>query len=496
MNRCPYAAKALILGLLVAQVLATVHVYLSNVELFRTLSAVKEAGYLVVPNETIMSRLHEFGPAFFGGLFFTFSVGAGLSMLSLSAAWLWDRLLIRNKPSLTLFVMLWIAGLLVANLPWFCLMVTLYFVAIPLVVFLAALRWMPHGVGERLSLPTMVHFVPVLLLALLWTSQMDAGFFLAVRDKLLLSNAPGRQINDFYYKYTLYPAEAFKSLDQKILKTCHIDHPSEESFLPHIERALLNNDYLPLQGDPRVVDMTIGVRDNMLLLGNTGNTILQATLEEFLAAPGAMAKEFSQKTDRYPFFRLFTYYSLLIGLPLILYVFLYTLFRLVLCFFLDERASSMSASILCFLAGISLLVLFQYGKGAEIKVEELEEALESERWQRRVAALKIVRQKGMDVADFPAYQSIRSSPHIVERYWLVNALGASRHPGTYEDILAFLDDPHPNVVCMAFNALGQKGETRAVDKIIKRIEMSDHWYEQWYAYKSLRSLGWKQRKSR
>ena len=156
----------------------------------------------------------------------------------------------------------------------------------------------------------------------------------------------------------------------------------------------------------------------------------------------------------------------------------------------------MSASTLCFLAGISLLVLFQHGKGAEIKVEELAQALESERWQRRVAALKIVRQKGIDVADFPAYQAIRSSPHIAERYWLVNALGASRHPGTYKDILAFLDDPHPNVVCIAFHALGQRGETRAVDEIIKRIETSDHWYEQWYAYKGLRSLRWKQRKSR
>jgi HEAT repeat protein len=155
-----------------------------------------------------------------------------------------------------------------------------------------------------------------------------------------------------------------------------------------------------------------------------------------------------------------------------------------------------SASILCFLTGVSLLVLFLQGRGAELEVKDLAQALESESSQRRIAALKIVRQKRMDIAGFPAYQAIRSSPHIPERYWLVSALGVSRDPGTYKDIVAFLDDPHPNVVCKAFHALSERGNTRAVNEITKRIKTSDHWYEQWYAYKALRSLGWKQRKSR
>jgi hypothetical protein len=495
MNRFTYAARVLLLGLFIAQVLATVQVYLSNAELFGTLSAIKEAGYLLVPNERIMSRLHEFGPAFFGGLFFTLSVGAGLSLLSLSAAWLWDRLLIGHRSFLILLVILWMGVLLVVNLSGFSPMVTLYFLAIPPAVFVATLRWMPPKAGEGLWLPAVVRFVPVLLLALLWASQMDGRLFLGVRDNILLSNAPGREINDFYYRYTLYPAEVFKSLDQRMLKTCHIEHLQQESFLPRMERALLNHDYLPVRGDQRV-DMTIAARDDMLLIGNRRKTILRTTLKEFLAAPGAVMKKFALGADRYPFFRLFTYYSVLIGFPLILYMFLYALFGLVLGVFFNERVSSVSASILCFLTGVSLLVLFLHGRGAEVEVKDLAQALESESSQRRIAALKIVRQKRMDIAGFPAYQAIRSSPHIPERYWLVSALGVSRDPDTYKDIVAFLDDPHPNVVCKAFHALGERGNTRAVDEITKRIKTSDHWYEQWYAYKALRSLGWKQRKSR
>jgi HEAT repeat protein len=48
---------------------------------------------------------------------------------------------------------------------------------------------------------------------------------------------------------------------------------------------------------------------------------------------------------------------------------------------------------------------------------------------------------------------------------------------------------------MAFYGLGQRGDWRAVSEILKRIKTSDHWYNQWYAYKALRALGWKQKKS-
>jgi len=132
----------------------------------------------------------------------------------------------------------------------------------------------------------------------------------------------------------------------------------------------------------------------------------------------------------------------------------------------------------------------------KLEVEDLAKALESERWQGRVAALKIIQQKGMEVSDFQAYQGMRPSPHIPERYWFVRALGVSRQSETYEDLLTFLDDPHPNVVCMAFYALGRRGDKRAVSEITKRIETSDHWYNQWYAYKALRALGWRQWKSK
>jgi len=106
--------------------------------------------------------------------------------------------------------------------------------------------------------------------------------------------------------------------------------------------------------------------------------------------------------------------------------------------------------------------------------------------------LKLIEKQGMEVSDFKAYRSMLASPHIAVRYWLARSLGVSRKPETYEDLLGLLDDPHPNVVSMAFYALGRRGNTRAISIILDNIDTSDHWYSQWYAYRALRRLGWKQ----
>jgi HEAT repeat protein len=161
--------------------------------------------------------------------------------------------------------------------------------------------------------------------------------------------------------------------------------------------------------------------------------------------------------------------------------------------FMTETASTVITSFLCLLIGVALLVPLHQDRSGEIRIKDLAETLKSSRWQDRAIALKIAEQQRIEVADFSGCQELFKSPHVPERYWLARALGFSRKPETFKDLLTLLDDPHPNVICMAFYALGQRGDRRAVTEIINRIERSDHWYEQWYAYKALRSMGWKQK---
>jgi hypothetical protein len=493
-NRFPYTAKALLLGLLVAQFIATAQVYLSNIHLYRSLSAIQASGYLTIPNQRIMPSLQDFAPAFLGGLFFTFSLGAGLSVLSLAAAWGWHRLFSRNRSVLIVLLLFWLGSLVVLNYGSFSFGATCYFLAIPPVVFLATLRWIPPPSRQRMWVRGMVHTVPVVVLALLWTSQIGSHLFVDFRDFLLLSNPVGTKINDFYYDYTLFPAEVFKSLEQKLLKTCSLQNFEKESLLARVERELLNYDYLPVATND-AFDLKVVQDGGMLVFKNGERTILQTTPSDFLSHPGAALHEFSAKSDKKGIFRQLTFYSLVIGLPLALYLLLHALIRLLCCFFLDVRTSSLIASVLCLIVGLSILVPFLYMRGTSFEFENVPQALASKSWQEEVAALRVIEQKGLEVSSFQAYPRLLASPHIAVRYWLVRALAVSRRPQTYRDLLAFLDDPHPNVVSMAFYGLGKRGDWRGVGEILTRIKTSDHWYNQWYAYKALRALGWKQKKS-
>jgi hypothetical protein len=495
MNKWYYPALALLLGLLTAQVLATAQVYLSNIELFRTLLPMKDAGYFLVPNEHVMPRLQAWRPALFGGLFFTLSIGTGLSLLSLAAAWIWDRLAHRNKSFLILYLALWVFCFVLVNYRGFSPIVSLYFLFIPTVVFTTSVRWIRLRARPGVWLDRIILAGPLLLLAILWTSQMDRDLFLNLRDKLLLSNPIGTKINDFYYDYTPYPTNVFESLNQKILKACNLEAIRKTPAAGAVEKTLLNYDYLNV-GRADKVDLEIEDVGNQLVLRSGGDTILRTTLRDFLARPGTVLSEFSAASDKYIFFRHFTFFSLLFGFPILLYIFLYTLLRLFAGLFFHARPSSAIASILCFVVGTAFLFIISFGEGKTIEVKDLEKSLNADSWQIRVQALKVIERKRKEITDFPGYQSLLRSPHIQERYWLAKTLGMSRRSETYDALLAYLDDPHPNVVRMAFDSLGRRGDPKAIGEIKKRIQSSNHWYNQRQAYRALRTLGWKQKRSK
>ena len=405
-----YPATALLAGLFAAQVLATFQVFLSNQALYSTLTVVRNAGYLVMPNQQIMDRLQEFGPAFYGGLFFTLSVGAGLSLISFAAAWVWDRLFSRNTIPLIFLLFLWAVCLAAANFKGFSPLVSAYFFVIPAVVFLVTLRLMPSQTGTHPWFYRVIPLIPITLLACLWGTQMDGHLFVDLRDKLLLPNPLGTRITDFYYRYTLYPAEVFKALDQKTIKTCNLEQIRNRPLKRLLEGKLLAHDYLNTGGNGEV-DLTIRKEGKTLILENGGEVILKTTANDFLSAPASILKQFSSETDRYLFFRQFTFLSLLIGFPITLYLFLYTIFLRLLCQFLNLRASSVAASILCFSVGILLLMPVFLGKTVKIDKKDLSQIMESGRWQEKSTVddlIKKIKESDNWYGQWRAYKALRA----------------------------------------------------------------------------------------
>ena len=369
-----YPFTVLLLGMIVTQILATVQVYLSNTDLYNGLMAIKDAGYLTIPHKNVIGSLKSFGPSFCGGLFFTFSIGAGISFLAFALAWIWDRIFYRKTFLLYLFLLLWAGCLTALNFNGFKLFVTLYFLLIPPVVFITAAKSMTYLNKQKRRSNEIIHMIPVIVLALFLVWQIDSRMFSDFRDIYLLSNPVGSKINKFYYKYTLYPAEVFKSLNQKMLKTGMIE--SKKTAVPRVlENILLNYDYIPIKRNIDADLKVVSIGDDFIFK-NHERPVLRISSKEFFADPHRAIMKFEQKSDTWALFRQFTLFSLLTGFPLAVYVIVHGGISILFGFFFRLRTSSLIASALCFVLCLLLILSFQLNRSRDISEENLADEAE------------------------------------------------------------------------------------------------------------------------
>ena len=493
-NNTFHPIAILFLGLAMAQVLAFIQVHLSNIDLHTAISAVSAAGYVAIPNKQVLPSLLHFWPAFAGGLFFTLSIGAAVSLGSMAAAWSWAHAFKRNKFILILFLLAWTGFLASLNIRGFALMPTLYFLLIPPVLFLLTAKCGSQVNSQSKVISRVACFLPIPLLALLWFTQFDDAMFVDLRDNLLLSNVAGQKFSRFYYSYTLYPAEAFKSLDQKSIRTCRLDNIPNRAIYLKIVNRLLANDYFPLP-DIGPVELKITQKEDFLSFEAGGHRILQVAINRFLAAPGNALHRYSQATDRHTVFRQITFLSILIGFPVLIYIVVHTIFYGLGAIFLNRAGAAVAASAACLLIGVIVLIYFQANRSTNIQIGDISEALKSENVYARIAALKIIERKKLEIAGYREYQLLLKSRTPQERYWFVRTLAVSRRPATFFDLLTFINDQNINVRSMAFYSLGLRNNRAAIGPILEKIKASRDWYTQMYAYKALRTLGWMQAKS-
>ena len=216
-------------------------------------------------------------------------------------------------------------------------------------------------------------------------------------------------------------------------------------------------------------------------------------MNEFFTRPQKAFQKYSESRDLHGAFRQFTYLSLLVGFPVLIYLFLHFGFYYLTALFWDQKSSAIIASLMCLLIGILVLVYFQSHRTGRNQIKNIDEALDSKNLSVRIAALKLIHRKKMDVVDYPSYPNLIQSTDTRERYWLAVAMAGSRSPKTYGDLLELLDDKSINVRTMALQSLSLRKNRQAISPILDKIRTSRDWYDQLYAYKALRSLGWKQK---
>jgi hypothetical protein len=491
-SRCLLPVTA---GLATAQTIAFFFVWHANLTLADRVQALQAAGWLAIPSGPAAAALKTFGAAFWGGLFFTLSVGSGLTLATVALLFLWRRFFTARRVWLLPGALIWAAALIAVNLDGPTLVPTLFVGCTPLATALAAVQWRSHPAGppsspRRWYLP----LITLLLLILLWSTQLNRELFTAIRDHLLLSNAAGRQVNDFYYRYTLFAAQAFKSFEQKTLRTCHLEpdlHPQTAAAWVDL---LARYDVLPV---PKAVpaDVRLHFKEETLRLVSPNGAAIEADQVAFRRDPRLWLRRFSEAVDRYGPFRRMALMGLLVGFPILLYILVDGGIGGLAGLIAKADAVVWIRSSVCLAIGVVLLIPLLISRGQAVSEDQIGQALSADAWPRRVAALRRIEEQRMDLGQYAQYRHLLASPWVVERYWLARALGSSRHPSTYPDLLRLTQDPHPNVVCQAYYALGQRGQRTAVKAIEAQMVQSDHWYTQWYGYRAMRRLGWHQTRS-
>jgi hypothetical protein len=481
----------LLVGLLVSQLIATIIVHRSNHHLEQKITTLASAGFLTIPTRHIQPALSGWGSSLGGGLFFTLSTGAGIVLLSILVVFLTQRMRIINR-RLPLILLLLPAGLLGwLNAAGFNLIATLFFTLVPVSVVLVfpANRTRPGRHPERVVI--LAPFAALIILAGCWLTQLNSTLFVNIRDFVLLSNPVGVKINDLYYRYTLFPAEVFKTLDQKTQCTYRLLGDIESRRQRSVEKVLQHNDFFPV-GTDKAADVTVRLSDRQMTFEQENRIILNTTPQRFLAQPRQTLHQLSKQADRYGAFRLFTFYSILFAFPIMLFGAVYLVLKRIGRLLLSRNTASVLAALVCLVLGaIPLLTVYQANVD-KVSQTRLRQMLASAKWQERTVALRVIDASGIEISRFASYAELLDSPHLPVRYWLARTLGASRVSTTYDDLLGLLQDPHPNVVCQAFFGLGRRGDPKAIPHILSKIKSQDSWYSQRYGYNALKKLGWNQ----
>jgi hypothetical protein len=485
--------SAVAAGLALSQLVATVFVYRANSALAQKIAALGREGYLVVPGPSTLPPLQSFSAAFWGGLFYTLSVGAALTLLGLAAARLYTGLRRGRRLLVAAYALVGVGLLTAVNADGFAPIVSFYFVLVPPSVYaVIATGYRPAADSVRRS-TKIIPILAALGLAVFWTTQLNDRLFLNIRDYFLLSNSIGTRVNDFYYRYTLFAAEPFKSLNQKTLHTCNISGVVDSEIQRRVEKHLRSHDYLAVR-QPPPVDLTLSSAGGELVFTAGGRPILRAEPAVFFSAPAELLRVFSERTDRYGFFRSFTFYSILLAFPLLLFTLIYGLLRRLTDLFLSPGPATVVSAAVCLLLGASPIVPLHLAAARPVApaAAEVTAVLASGHWRQRVAALRTIEQHELEIADVNGHRHLRNAAQVAVRYWYVRALSVSRRPETAGDLLQFLDDPQPIVVCQALYALGKRRHRSATGAVVNTLKRSSSWYVQHYAYRALRSLGWKQ----
>ena len=308
----------------------------------------------------------------------------------------------------------------------------------------------------------------VLLAGFLPWAMAGEERFTRLRDRFLLPTETGRAVSDFYYRWTLYPAEALKPLAARTQPVAVLDPalPSETARAVASEALALRVLAVDESPSGRGADFRIETRQGKPA-AVAGQIVVPWPVGDAEALKQAFSELSRQSDSAYPL-RKATLYLLMGGVPLALAFVLLGAARRVgaAASFAGERARVWGASI-----AVLLLAGGLAWAGLPSK--------EADRYRRLAEA-----------ADAPETIQAMASGDPVER--LYGVIGAARHGRAAQArLLERLDDPVLNIRYAAAASLGSAPTPEVKQRLSSLLPEERDWYVQERIYAALWRMGWR-----
>ncbi len=417
--------------------------------------ALINAGFPALPGNGHLEMMASSSPAIAGGVFFLLALGLGYSTISF-----WWGSICKAVPGHARGVAF--APLLV--LPAYALLTGEYATSAALLA-IGAGTWLLGFRSGGAPLPGVRAIAAVVLFLAALYPFIPGGVsaFTAVRDSLLFRNPTFMQVNDAYYKWTLYPAEAIKPLGSVTQIAASVDSEAREPFCSD---ALSMNIYC--LGDSAENDGGDNGADLHVSKAPYGRIIIERAGRSFEWKPGnprANSNEMSRLSaavDGARILRRGTSIALFYGLGL----FLVTLAG---AFFTKFTKKPVTTCALALVTGAGLgAMIFHTGADAGAVYSELVDARPSVEQVRQALA----------------------SSETLRRVYGARAAGAYANQLT-EELSAALDDRVINVRYSAALSLGRATSAAGRERVIELLGSDAEWYVKHRGYQSLVSSGWR-----